>query len=171
VIHCDATRLSTLAFALALGSGCASLGPPARTSGPATAAAGAVELAVVGQDCTESPEHDDSDETLNEAIVQFRVRNGTSEDVTVRGDRFRLVTADGFALQTLTWGAAEPLRVSPGEASTLALRFMARGSLECDAELKLEARDGVLRGDAPVYMGAVVFVPRHPPTTVVAGGR
>jgi hypothetical protein len=38
---------------------------------------------------------------------------------------------------------------------------MSRGGLSCTKAMQLEASAGITKGDAPVRIGAVTFVPSH----------
>jgi hypothetical protein len=147
---------------------CATFGPPARDDGPATTPAG-VEVSVVGQACTQVQEPDQPDNDLAEAIVEVSVRNPTQDALTVRRTDFRLVTPDGFALRTRTWGSGDPLVVNGGATQSFEMRFMARGSLQCDRELQLEARTGLLLGERSLPIGPVRFLPRRPRSEESAG--
>jgi hypothetical protein len=147
-----------LTLALALTPACASLGPPARTSGPSVSSEG-VELAVVAQSCTQSGDPDWPDDFLGEAVLEIRVRNGAPAPLTVRRADFRLVMPDGSALRTRSWGAFKPLVVGGGEASAFELRFQAYNGLTCDRELLLDPRVGLVVGRTPAAIEPVRFVP------------
>jgi hypothetical protein len=149
-----------LAFTLvlALCPACASLGPPARTSGPSVSPEG-IELVVAAQSCTQSTDTDWPDEDLAEAVLDVRVRNGTDAALTVRRDDFRLVTLDGYVLRASSWDAAKPLVVVGGETRAFELRFQSRGSLTCDRELRLDPRAGLVVGRRPASVEPVRFVP------------
>jgi hypothetical protein len=153
-----APRALTLTLALALTPACASLRPPARTSGPSVSSEG-VELAVAAQSCTQSGDPDWPDEFLGEAVLEIHVRNGTAAPLTVRRDDFRLVTPDGAALRTRSWGAVKPLVVGGGETSAFELRFQSYDGLTCDRELWLDPRVGLVVGRTPAAIGPVRFVP------------
>ncbi len=153
-----------LTLALALSPACASLGPPARTSGPSVSREG-IELAVAAQSCTQSSDPDWLDQDLAEAVVEVHVSNRTAAALTVRRGDFRLVTPDGSALGADSWRAAEPLVVGGGEARAFELRFQARGSIACRRELWLDPRAGLVVGSTPAAIEPVRFVPWRSRTT------
>jgi len=162
-----ATGALALTLALALSPACASLGPPARTSGPSVSPAG-VELVVAAQSCTQSSDPDWPDEDLAEAILDVHVHNSTAAALTVHRDDFRLVTPDGYELRSRSWGSAEPLVVGGGETSTFKLRFQAHGSIDCERELRLDPRAGLVVGRTPASIEPVRFVPWRSRTAVGA---
>ena len=143
---------------LILAPACASMRPPAQNSGPALSTEG-VQLAVVKQSCTQTQEPDQPDNDLAEAIVEVEVRNSAPDAVTISRTAFRLLTPDGFALKTRTWGSADPLVLKGGETRAFEMRFMSRGSLECGRELQLDPGTGICLGGKSVKMSAVSFVP------------
>jgi hypothetical protein len=153
-----AAAARALTLALAVTPACASLGPPARTSGPSVSSEG-VELAVAAQSCTQSADPDWP--VLGEAVLEIHVRNGTAAPLTVRRDDFRLVTPDGSALRSRSWGAVQPLVVGGGETSAFELRFQSYDSLACERELWLEPRAGLVVGRTPAAIEPVRFVPWH----------
>jgi hypothetical protein len=132
-------RAAVMLALILLVPSCASLGPPARTSGPSVSPEG-IELVVAAQSCTQSSDTELPEEDLAEAILEVHVGNRTAADLTVRRDDFRLVTSDGYALRASSWGAADPLVVVGGETRAFELRFQTRGSLVCGSELRLEPR-------------------------------
>jgi hypothetical protein len=143
---------------LVLAAACAGMLPPVQSSGPSVSQEG-VQLAVATQQCTQNRDTDNPDDYLAEETVDVQVRNEAPAPITIYPDEFRLLTPDGFALKTATWGAAAPLSLSRGETRTFRLSFMAHGSLQCTRELKLDAAAGVRLADRPVKLTAVRFVP------------
>lgn len=133
------------------------LKPPVRNSGPAVSREG-VQLAVLKQRCGQFSDPDQN-EDLAEVILEVQVHNPTREAATVRRTDFRLIGDERFALQTLSWGAIDPLTVAPGSDQTFELRFMARGALECAKEMRLDPGAGVLSKNQPLKLGPVSFVP------------
>jgi len=152
----------TLTFAPALFSACASLGPPARTSGPSVSTEG-IELAVAAQSCMQSSDTDWPEEDLTETVLEVHVSNGTDSALTVRRDDFRLLTPDGYALRASSWGAVAPLVVVGRETRAFQLRFLARDSSRCRRELRLDPRGGLVVGGRPATVTPVRFVPWHSP--------
>jgi hypothetical protein len=153
----DLILFLSLAGGTMLAPACA-LTPPAQTSGAATSDNG-VALAVIGQRCTETVETDLPGVPLVEAHVQVEVRNTAPPPLVVHRDAFHLRGADGRAIPTTSWRAEEPLPIAAGQTRTFELRFMSRGGLSCTKEMQLEASAGITKGNAPVQIGAVSFVP------------
>jgi len=150
----------TLPLALAVSQGACALHPPVQSSGPAISREG-VQLAVTRQRCFESQETDHPGDNLAEATLEVQVTNATAAPVTVHRDAFRLVTAppDRAYLETMTWGAANPLTVASGTTQTFELRFMNRGSLRCASDLVLAPDSGLAVADRPLKVGAISFRP------------
>ena len=142
----------------ALVSACAPLRPPAQNSGQTISAEG-VELAVIRQSCTQSKEPDYPEYDLVEEVVEIELRSPVATSLALQRDAFRLVTPDGFALRTITWGAADPITIAAGQTRTFALRFMTRGSLQCARPMRLEPRDAVRQAGSVVDLRAVIFTP------------
>lgn len=138
--------------------GCAAMKPPARNGGPALSDQG-IQVAVLGQSCSQMKEPDEYGWDLVEETVEVGVRNGSSEAATVHRDRFRLLTPDGYALRTITWSSAEPLQVAGGANQTFQLRFMSHGSLECGKEMRLDPDAGVTLREHPIAFAPVSFTP------------
>jgi hypothetical protein len=144
--------------ALILAPACASMRPPARNSGPTLSREG-VRLAVLKQSCTQTQEPDLPGDDLAEAIVEVEVSNAGPDTVTISRTAFRLLTPDGVALKTRTWGSADPLVLKGGGTRAFEMRFMSRGSLECGRELQLDPGTGICLGGKSLKMKAVTFVP------------
>jgi hypothetical protein len=147
----------TAALLLALAPACW-MRPPVQNSGPAISREG-VQLAVTGQQCTQTVEPDQYGNDLVEEIVEVEIRNATHTPLTVHRDLFHLVAPDGTALTTQTWRAFDPLTVEGGQTRTFELRFMTRGSLACGREMTLDANAGVRWPDRLIDVGGVRFVP------------
>jgi hypothetical protein len=148
----------TVSLALGLGPACAGLRPPARNGGAAVSREG-VEVAVARQGCSQTVEPEQPGNDLVEEIVEIEVKNPNPAPLTVHRDAFRLVTPDGYALETMTFRAADPLTVAGGETRRFELRFMTRGSLQCAREMRLDAGQAVVLADHPVHVDAVRFTP------------
>ncbi len=148
--------------ALAVGGagGCVGMTPPAQNAGPALSDNG-IQVAVVRQSCSQTPEPDDDGWDLVEANIEVQVRNGAPGAATVQRDRFRLLAPDGSALKTMTWGAADPLTVAGGASQTFDLRFMTHGGLECAKEMRLDLDSGIKLGESPVAFQPVAFTPER----------
>jgi hypothetical protein len=144
--------------ALVLFPACAGLKPPVQSTGPAVSPEG-VQLAVKRQGCTQVSEPDFPGNDLIEEILEIQVGNLTATSLTVRPGAFRLVTAEGAALETVTWRAQDPLTIQGGDTRAFELRFMTRGGLECAREMRLEANAGLILRGGPVKLGAIRFVP------------
>lgn len=151
--------LSAMAALAALTPACA-LHPPVENSGAATADDG-VAVAVLRQSCTETVETDLPGVPLVETKVEVEVRNAAPPPLVVHREGFHLRGADGRAIPTASWQAGQPIPVEAGQTRTFELRFMSRGGLSCTKPMQLEATAGITKGDAPVKIGAVTFVPSH----------
>jgi hypothetical protein len=149
---------SILALGILSVSACAPLRLPYKSAGPAASNDG-VEVAVRRQSCTQNVDPDFYGDDLVEEIVEVQVRNPTSKSLTVQRDAFRLIAPDGHGLETLTWRAVDPLPLVAGETKTFELRFMTRGLLYCNREMKLDADAGVRMDGRPIQLGAISFQP------------
>lgn len=134
--------------------------PPARNGGPALSEKN-IQIAVLRQSCSQTQEPDEYGWDLVEENVEVQVQNGSTEPATIHRDRFRLLTPDGYALRTATWGAADPLQVAGHQNQTFELRFMTRGSLECGKEMRLDPDAGITLRDSPLAFQPVSFVPHR----------
>ena len=143
----------------ALAPACA-LHPPVQNSGAAVDPSG-VEIAVIGQSCSETVETELPGVNLVEATVEVQVRNAAPPPLIVHREAFRLRGPDGRAIPTTTWKAGDPLSIEAGQSDTFELKFMSRGGLSCTKPMQLEASAGITKGAAPVRIGAVSFVPSH----------
>lgn len=94
-----------------------------------------------------------------ETYVQIEVRNNAPPPLLVNRDAFHLRGADGRAIPTTSLRANEPLSIEGGQSRTFELRFMSRGGLSCTQPMQLEPSGAVTKGDQPVQLGAVTFVP------------
>ena len=155
-------RLRAGVVLLALAPACAGLTPPARNSGAATSPDG-VTVAVARQSCTQASRPAFWGDALVEEVLEVEVRNASTAPLAVHRDAFRLLTPDGAALRTVTWRAANPLTLATGETRAFELRFMARGSLQCSGEMRLDPDSGMALPDHTVAVGAVRFVPCRAP--------
>ncbi len=153
--------LRILAAAALVGAGgCMGMTPPAQNAGPALSNKG-IQVAVVRQSCSQTPEPEDDGWDLVEANIEVQVQNGAPSAATVHRDRFRLLAPDGSALKTMTWGAADPLTVAGGGSQTFDLRFMTHGGLECAKEMRLDLDSGIKLGESPVAFQPVAFTPER----------
>jgi hypothetical protein len=144
-------------LALAMAPACA-LRPPVQNSGPAVSREG-VQLAVTRQGCSQTVEPELPGSDLTEEIVEVQVRNALSAPLTVHREAFRLITPDGYSLETVTCSAADPMTVRAGETRAFELRYMTRGSLQCAREMRLEAGRAITSGENPIEVGPVRFTP------------
>lgn len=145
---------------LAGAGGCVAMTPPAQNAGPALSDKG-IQVAVVRQSCSQTQEPDEDGWDLVEANIEVQVRNGAPAPATVQRDKFRLLSPDGAALKTMTWGAADPLTVAGGASQTFDLRFMTHGGLECAKEMRLDLDSGIKLGESPVAFQPVSFTPER----------
>ena len=144
-----------------LAGGCATLRPPVQNAAPAVSPEG-VQVALLGQACTQTQESDWPYADLVEVHVAVGVSNPTANLLVVHREQFRLIAPDGTALRPLTWRAADPFTVAPGQQPSFELRYMTRGSLGCAEPMTLAPADGVVAGDRPLALAALRFLPRRP---------
>lgn len=142
-----------------LGPACA-MRPPVRNSGAATSPDGVV-LALTGQRCSETVETDWPDASLVETYVQVEVRNDASPAVVINRAAFHLRAPDGRQIPTASGPVKDTMSVDPGQTRTFELRFMSRGGLSCTRPMQLDASGAVNKGDQPVQLGSITFVPSH----------
>jgi hypothetical protein len=145
-------------LALALAPACIPLRPPVQNSGPTVSREG-VQVAVSRQRCSETVETEQPGNNLTEETIDVQVRNVLPTSLTVHRDAFYLVTPDGASLKTLTYCAADPLTLSAGETRSFELRYMTRGSLQCERPMKLDVSLGISAGGNPVDLAPIQFVP------------
>ncbi len=158
--HSTPFRPMSALIAVALGglSGCA-LRPPVQNVGPVVSREG-IQLAVVKQRCEQVQEPELPNDNLAELMVEVQVHNPTGDPATVRRTDFRLLGPEGnVAIETSTWGAINPITVSPSSDQTFEMRFMARGAFQCAKPMRLDPGRGITTGDRPVKLDAVSFVP------------
>jgi hypothetical protein len=137
------------------------LRPPIRNSGAVTTPDG-VQVAVLGQSCSQTVETDLPGNDLVEMTVEIEVRNGTSQALGVHRDGFRLTGADGRSIPTSTWFASKPISIASRQAETFELRFMSHGGLSCSQEMTLESPSAIVRGTDIAKIGAIRFVAQAP---------
>jgi hypothetical protein len=137
------------------------LRPPIRNSGAVTTPDG-VQVAVLGQSCSQTVETDLPGNDLVEMTVQIEVRNRTPEALGVHRDGFRLTGADGRSIPTSTWFASKPMSLPSQQVQTFELRFMSHGGLSCSKEMTLESPSAILRGTEVAKIGAIRFVAQPP---------
>jgi hypothetical protein len=147
-----------LALGLALLPAACGLAPPIQNSGAAMTKDG-VRIAVLAETCSETVQQRQPGNDLVEAIVEVQIENPTEAPVEMHRDAFRLCAADGSAIRTSTWHAADPISVAPGQTQTFRLRFMSRGGLSCWREMELRPYAAVTRGAEPQRVGSIRFVP------------
>jgi hypothetical protein len=139
-----------------LASGCG-LHPPVQNSG-AVATADGIQIALLGQRCSQTVETDWAGNDLVEMTVQIEVRNGTSTELGVHRDDFRLIGADGRSVPPSSGFANDPISLAPRQAQTFQLRFMSRGGLSCSKEMTLESPSAIVRGTETAKLGTIKFV-------------
>jgi hypothetical protein len=143
---------------LALAPACA-MSPPAQNAG--SLARDGVQVAVVGQRCTETVETDWPGANLVEATVQFQVRNSNPNPVTVNQEQLYLRGTDGRRVPSRGFESREPVHVESGQSQTFDLHFMTRGGISCTKPMQLDAESGITVGTEPLRIGSVTFVPSH----------
>ena len=137
------------------------LRPPVQNSGVVTTPEG-VQVAVLGQSCSQTVEPELPGNDLVEMTVQIEVRNGTSQALGLHRDGFRLTGADGRSIPTSTWFASKPISIAPHQVETFELRFMSHGGLSCSKEMTLESPSAIVRGTEIAKIGAIRFVAQAP---------
>ena len=148
-----------LAALLALAPACATLQPAAQNSGPAVSREG-VQVAVVGQLCTQSNDFEDDIDSDRASIeVTVQVRNTTAELVMVDRDRFLLQGQDNDSLRPLWFVRGRPQPVGAGQTLSFDLRFEPHGLNQCFHQFRLRANSGVILGDKVIHPGPVSFIP------------
>jgi hypothetical protein len=143
-------------FLLALAPACA-MSPPAQNAGSLTS--DGVQVAVVGQRCSETVETDWPGANLVETTVQFQIRNTNPNPVTVNREQLYLRGTDGRKVQSRDWNEHAPITVESGQSQTFDLRYMTRGGLSCTKPMQLDAESAISVGSTPVRIGAVTFIP------------
>ena len=133
------------------------LKPPVENSG--TVSKDGVQLAVIGQRCTETVEPEWPGANLVQTIVEVQFANAGSAPLTIHPDRFHLRGTDGRKVPAGGWRAREPLSVDAGQSKKVKVEFMTRGGLSCTKPMELDADSGVTVGATPVKVGSVTFVP------------
>jgi len=141
---------------LALAPACA-MSPPAQSAG--TLARDGVEVAVVGQRCTETVETDWPGANLVQATVEFQVRNSNPNPVTVNREQLYLRGSDGRRVMSRDWNSNDAVQVASGQTQTFQLRYMTRGGISCTKPMQLDAESGISVGAVPLRIGSVTFVP------------
>ncbi|HXJ20035.1 MAG TPA: hypothetical protein VMT03_07355 [Polyangia bacterium] len=141
---------------LVLGPACATT-PPVQNAG--AVASDGVQVAVVGQRCTETVETDWPGANLVQTTVQFQVRNTNPNPVTVNREQFHLRGTDGRPVASRGWESGDAVLVGSGETKTFDLRFMTRGGISCTKPMQLDAASGITVGTMPLRIGSVTFVP------------
>jgi hypothetical protein len=146
--------IATIALLL-VGSGCATMTPPATNSGPALSSNG-VQVAVVRQLC--APTQFGSLSQWVDETVELQVRNGSPDAVIVHRDKIHLLGPDGGAYSSGA-GAGDLLTVAKGETQTFELTFTSHGGLLCTQAMRLDATGAMTARESPVVLGPVAFVP------------
>jgi hypothetical protein len=141
---------------LALAPACA-MSPPVQNAG--TVASDGVQVAVVGQRCTETVETDWPGANLVETTVEFQVRNTNANPVTVNREQLYLRGTDGRPVRSRGWDSGQSVLVGSGESKTFDLQFMSRGGMSCTKPMQLDAAAGLTVGTMPLRVGSVTFVP------------
>jgi hypothetical protein len=143
---------------LLLPAACAHMTAPARNGGPTRSVEG-VALALARESCDQTREPGWHGLDLTELTLEIEVRNPTATPLAILRKNMRLVTPDGGALKTSTFGAGSPLDVAGGETKTFEVRFQSRGALACAAELRLDTDGSVTAGAKPLATDGITFTP------------
>jgi hypothetical protein len=140
-------------------TGCAGMLPPARSKGAQFSDDG-VHVAVIGQQCVESPDPSRPGKTLLDLTLAIEVGNATLRPIVVHRERITLVLPSDVPVRTSTPVAALIMDVDPGTTTPFELRFVAQ-DVKCTQELRLETSAALESRDRLVAIGAVRFVPRE----------
>jgi hypothetical protein len=140
--------------------GCAGMRPPARTSG-ATFSDDGVQLAVVGQRCSQVPDPKHPRKRLLDATFAIEVGNPTYGTVVVHPSRMILVMPGEVAMRPTVVGAVDVVAVETGITSPFVLRFVAEG-ISCAQELRLEPNTALELNGQPIVIAPIRFVPGSP---------
>jgi hypothetical protein len=151
------TMLILTSLLALIGPACA-LAPPFKNAGPSKSHEG-VEVAVTRQRCDLSTEPGQYGWDLLETTLEVQVTNATAAPLTVHRDAIRLLTPNGAALKTQTWGSSEPLTIAGGATGTFELRFMNRGRMQCKSDMALDLDGGFTLPAGPVRVSALKFTP------------
>ena len=159
--QCLASKSLLRALALiAVGTGCATLAPPARSTGAALSEEG-IEIAIVGQFCKQSRGTSASRApSLDETLV-VEVGNPTPDPVSVDPDKLILITPGGGSVRGPTPAAAGPLSVDGGTTVPVTLHFTVTGA-NCSQEMQLDAGSSLQWQGRRVTVSAIRFVPIAP---------
>ena|SRR5689334_5472055 len=141
-------------FGIACGTGLGCFTAPARSSGPSEW--DGVQMAIVGQYCEEEQDPDWIDNEVVQLRMKIGVTNRSTKSVDFDPDRVRVIGPDRVTPSPVA--ADSPLTVGPGETKVAAVRFMNRGSLKCQEEIKLDPSDSVRADAKPVPLRPIVFV-------------
>jgi hypothetical protein len=155
------TNLAVVIFGIAMVACACGLQPPIQNSGDVTTAEG-VQVAVLGQRCSQTVDNYLPGSDLVEMTVQIEVRNNTSETLGIHRNGFRITGTDGRSIPTSTWFSNRPMSLGPRQTQTFELRFMSHGGLSCSKEMTLESPSAILRGTTTTKIGSIRFVARAP---------
>src|SRR5581483_7265410 len=123
--HGSAAALVSLSIALGLGAGCATMSPPARSSGVTLSDEG-ISLAVVGQTCAERPGAGASPSA--DTTLSIEVGNPTPEPVTVYPERMHLRARGPVGSRPVKGEDNQPRTVDGGTTEPFTIRFVAPGA-------------------------------------------
>ena len=152
-----AAVLVRLLMALGLGSGCAKMLPPARSSG-ATLSDDGISLAVVGQTCADLHPGGAPPSLSIEMTLAIEVGNPTPEPVGVHPERMMLLAPSPVAPRFLKREDSQPMAVTGGTTAPFTVHFVAPG-VKCSQEMQLDSSSALEWRGGPVILSAVRFVP------------
>ena len=155
------SNLAVVTFGLTMVASACGLQPPIRNSGDVTTADG-VQVAVLGQRCSQTVDNYLPGSDLVEMTVQIEVRNNTPDTLGIYRNGFRLTGTDGRSIPTSTWFSNRPMALGPQQTQTFDLRFMSHGGLSCSKEMTLESPSAIVRGTTTTTIGSIRFVARAP---------
>ncbi len=145
---------------IAVGTSCATMVPPARSSGVALSEEG-IQLVVVGQVCKQSRATSASSPPSLDATLAIEVGNPRPGPVSVYPDRLILVAPGGVSARVSTREAVDPLSIESGTTVPVTLHFTVAGA-NCSQEMQLDASSALQWQGRPITVSAIRFVPIAP---------
>jgi hypothetical protein len=155
-----AAALVHLLVAIGLGTGCAKMLPPARSSG-ATLSDDGISLAVVGQTCAELRPAGVSVPPSVEMTLAIEVGNPTPEPVGVNPERMMLFAPGPIAPRFLKREDSQPVAVNGGTTAPFTVQFVAPGVM-CSQEMRLDSSSALEWRGQKVVLTPVNFTPIAP---------
>jgi hypothetical protein len=147
---------------MVVGFGCATMAPPARSSGASLSDEG-ISLAVVGQTCADHRAPGGSPSPSLDATFAIEVGNPTPQPVSVHPERIILRAPGPVSPQSFKRDDDQSDLVEGGTTQPFKVRFVASG-VTCSQEMQLDSGSALEWRGRPVRLPAVRFVPVAPVT-------